>query len=163
MLPFNSTTIISQKKKKCTYSYNSVWSAQGTALLWLFCCTLSKSTHFITAVQIGLPPSAEKPRFTGVPASHKTQAFPSSAKGKGAKITVQKQAAETYRERVLPEGRGQGTSYALTTAAPTPGMRAGPHAGGRRTQAAGAPNTPARRCAPPAPRQGTGRREAARA
>lgn len=126
-----------------------ILSGQDRVLSYFARSASHSRTHFVTAVHADRRPSSEKSRFTGLSANSKTQAFPNSAKGKAAKITVQKQPAESKRERVLPEDRQQSTSYAPTSADPTrPGAsRRGPqHTGG-----GGSSRTPARRCASRAP------------
>lgn len=146
---FTSSTIISQKEKCSSVKFCLIsreYCATSVVLLSLR-CTVKRHT-FYYGRECYSPTSAEEPHFTGVPASSKPPAFPSSAKGKATKIAVQKWAAEAYKEGVLPKDRQQGPSRALTTAAPARGR-----AGSRRRRSL-APHTPARRCAPPAPRRG---------
>lgn len=105
----------------------------------------------------GLPPPAEKPRFTGVPANNEPQALPSSAEGKGAEIRVQKQAAEADRTRVLPVA-GHPLRPHNSRPDPRDASRRGPRdaAGGRRQHAG-------RQASPSGPAPEGGRRAAPRA
>lgn len=111
-----------------------ILSGQDRVLSYFARSASHSCTHFVTAVHADRRPSSEKSRFTGLSANSKTQAFRNSAKGKAAKITVQKRPAESKRERVLPEDRQQSTSYAPTSADPTRGLTPGAAAHRRRRE-----------------------------
>lgn len=81
---FTSTIIISQYKKEVC-----LWLAQSTVLFQLFCRTAVAVKHH-TFCKFWSPTITGKATlYRCIPTHHEHQAFPSSTKDNGAKITVQ--------------------------------------------------------------------------
>lgn len=124
---FTSSSIISQKEKCTSLKFCMVsreYCATSVVLLSLRCTVKKKSTHFITAVHVTLPPSAEEPHFTGVSANSNPLAFPSSAKGKGTKIAVQKRGQKQTKNGFYPK------TDSKVPAVPSPQLPRPPYAPG---------------------------------
>lgn len=127
---FTSTIIISQYKKEVC-----LWLAQSTVLFQLFCRTAVAVKHH-TFCKFWSPTITGKATlYRCIPTHHEHQAFPSSTKDNGAKITVQSRRQIT----VFTQRTTAGTQLCPEHGQPDPPSLSAGSAGATGQEAGGSP------------------------